>query len=280
MQTREVAAPQSLSFEPAALPRIYPLEGPTPRRALPPPRSPGGDSSLIMSEPLALPGALRQLLERPGPFAMVLHLPPEADLERLGQALVASFPGRSVLLGWEEGEGSAPFVATRVGSSLPPTSLDQAARIRNAWGRLVRGPLSGQEELSDFLWLPGALQEAWSRLGPDPEPAMLVVRHWERWMKEYLGDPHQPLPGMPDHDRLLLLLLRQMARRAAHLVFLEDTDGGGSLEDAVDAVVSLGSDLSSGRLERLQRRSASRPTPFHVPAPSARSTDRPAPRHR
>ena len=262
MAERVAAAPQLQASKPSPSPRIsfptFPgsLSDPLPSAFFP------ASLGYAMTSPSSLSPALREFVEHPGPASLMLRSAPGTARDRVVEKLFAAFRGTCFFLSPPSPRGlSAPPGGARVlvvDQSLPPTTLDQAARTRAAWARLVRGGLPEYAE-SDFLWLPGALQEVWSRLDGSGPPALVVLDGWDRWVEAYLGLPSPPTPGFPDRASLERDLVRRMAQLPVHLVFLVEPSGSEALEFLVNTVVALGATPQEDRLLRLRSASSHRP---------------------
>lgn len=264
MEEGIAAAPQLRSPKPTPSPRIsFPALPGGPRGSYPPDPLPGSFGLVMTSAPDLTP-SLREFLDHPGPISLMLRGPPGPSRDRAAQELLDSFRGTRFLLSRTasqvEARSTVHSDVSVVEQSLPPTTLDQAARVRAAWARVVRGGLRDYGE-ADFLWLPGALQEVWSRLREDGQPSLVVLDGWDRWVEEYLGSAPQPTPGFPDRASLEADLVRRMARLPVHLVFVVEGNGSEGLEFLVNAVVSLGESPQGDRLVRWKSRSPRGPRP-------------------
>lgn len=266
MAERVAAAPHLRAYKPSPSPRIsfpsFPggLPGPLPPSFFP------GSLGVAMSSAPSLSPSLRQFLEHPGPLSLMLRSAPGPARNRVVRELFASFRGAGFLLSRSRPQdnlaGTDRSDVFIVEQSLPPATLDQAARTRSAWARVVRRGLTDYGE-AGFLWLPGALQEVWSRLDDPGQRTLVVLDGWDRWVEEYLGSASPLIPGFPDRAALELDLVRRMGRFPVHLVFLVERNGSEALEFLVNTVVALGDTPQEDHL--LRWKSASPHSPRAMP---------------
>jgi KaiC/GvpD/RAD55 family RecA-like ATPase len=205
-----------------------------------------------------IPVELRAFLSRPGPQSLLIRGPPGCGKTTLSLALLDAFPGTRVLVTnrvtdaelrvdfpWLALGGPDPIQI--VDAERPEYGIEQAARAVHALASLV--DRSGSEDVSSFLWLPQAIQEAYASLDPE-RPAMVVVDSWDALVEEFIAhvtDGRIGLPGREDVERLLLAYMR---RSMVTLVLVLEREGQTQLDYLVTAVVATDKQTVAGRLER------------------------------
>lgn len=217
-----------------------------------------------MGTSLRLPSELRQFLDLPGPQSLIIRGHPGTGKSTLSLALLESFSGQKLLVtnrvSRDELFRSFPWLghdATAaieiVDTSVAIGALDASSRTAAQLHRLVHSPGGLDRELEEFLWLPTALQEAWSRLS-EAQRSILVVDSWDALVEEYIGSG---LLGrsdddlLPPREEIERLLLRRMSRSPVHLVLVLERPEETQLDYLVNGAVVTMREVHEDRLERL-----------------------------
>lgn len=209
----------------------------------------------------ALPRELRDFLHLPGPQTLLVRGPPGSGKSTLALGLASTFPGARLFVSSRVSRSKLllqyPWVGGLLGHGLEvidstshPGSIQHALQALTASRSVVSPSREEEGEMAGFLWLPPALQEAWSRLDPKV-PTVVVVDSWDALIQQYLNpvsrDEGSPVPDRSDLERMLLNL---MTRGRVHLVIVQETDQQGPLDYLVDGIVTTYREDFEGRLER------------------------------
>jgi KaiC/GvpD/RAD55 family RecA-like ATPase len=216
-----------------------------------------------MGASLPIPRELLDFLRLTGPQSMLLRGPPGSGKSSLSLALLEAFPGNrfyvtnrvpndDVLsafpwLGRNGHHGIRVIDNTRYDLSLAQSTH---ALLQESMDVLGGDSAAETRELTEFLWLPEPLQEAWSRLDPK-QPTLIVIDSWEALVDSYLGSPdgvaRAELPTKAEVERSLL---RRMGRATAHLLFVLEREEQTQLDYLVNAVGVTAREVVDGRLQR------------------------------
>lgn len=194
---------------------------------------------------------------------MLVRGPPGSGKTTLSLALLEAFPGRRIMVtsrvGNEELHREFPWLGTNGGRDIhiidTTGSAGEVARARKAQGevgKLVRGASEEPSELASFLWLPPAVQQAWSELD-DTEPSMVVVDSWDALIEAFLGRAGGATSETPNRAEVERVLLRQMAQAPVHLVLILEREEQTQLDYLVHGVLQTSIDFHEDRMERWLR---------------------------
>jgi KaiC/GvpD/RAD55 family RecA-like ATPase len=220
----------------------------------------GNDPRFGMSSAVRLPSELRQFLQLPGPQSLIIRGPPGSGKTTLGLALLEASGGDRILIsnrvGLEElgrefpwlGENGTSRIQLVDASDLdvPLEGLKRA--VTNS--TMIQEPDSSERRrLLDFIALPPAIQDAWSRLPPDA-PSTVVVDSWDALIEHFLGR-HRVQPDFAtDRPEVERLLLQWMGRSRTHLILILETDQQSQLDYLVNGVIVTRREFVNDRLER------------------------------
>ncbi|HTT74003.1 MAG TPA: hypothetical protein VMG99_07690 [Thermoplasmata archaeon] len=214
-----------------------------------------------MGTPRTIPRELIDFLRLPGAQSLVLRGPPGSGKTSLSLGLLEAYsgaryfvttrvPGDDVRLSFPwlaEGNGHA---VEMVDNTAPDPGLSRASEVLLGHGARVLDDPASARELSEFLWLPGPLQETWSRLDPQ-RPSLVVIDSWDALVESYLGDrPGIPGGDAPTRAEIERSLLRRMGSLSTHLVFVLERDEQTQLDYLVNGVAVTSREVVEGRLER------------------------------
>ncbi len=213
-----------------------------------------------MSYTQRLPAELREFLTLPGPQSLLVRGPPGSGKTTLCLALLEAAAGQRMLLTsrvsqtelyrafpWlgENGTSQIQIVDT----SAIEGNLRDIARAATETRRLISDGAAAQRELTEFLWLPSPVQEAWSHLPPDA-PSFLVIDSWDALIESYLGGIGPKADELPDRAEIERILLRQLAKSRSHVVIVLERREESQLDYLVNGVIVTQRELGNDRLER------------------------------
>ncbi|HEV2449526.1 MAG TPA: gas vesicle protein GvpD P-loop domain-containing protein [Thermoplasmata archaeon] len=212
-----------------------------------------------MIPPTGLPPELREFLALPGPQTLVLRGPPGTGKTTLGLELLEEFPGEKVLITGrvprERLLRDNPMLAPGgpPGIELVDTTESsgpvQTASLLERVPELLSSEGSEARLLTEFLWLPDAVQKAWARLRPGAH-SIVVVDSWTALLEPYLQSELAHRPGAPTSIEVQRELLRRMRGVDAHLILIVEQPEPSEVEYLVDGVVTTSRQLFDNRLER------------------------------
>ena len=210
-----------------------------------------------MSVVVPLPEELRTFIARPAPETMIVRGLPGTGKTSLALTLLDGFAGQKIYVTsrvpstklahdfpWLGAGGNARI--TVVDASRPGQITDTAHALEKI--RELVAEAQGSPD-TQALWVPPALQEAWSMAQPD-RPAMVVVDSWDAIVEKYLGVPRSKGDVLPDRAEIERLVLDQLSRGPVHTVLVLEREGSSQLDYLVNGVVSTERILVDGRPER------------------------------
>jgi len=213
-----------------------------------------------MGATLPIPRELVDFLKLPGPQSMLLRGPPGSGKTSLSLALLQSFAGArhfvtnrvptdDVLLAFPWLGQNGRYGIQVIDNTDENADLAQAARaLVRSDAALVSDDPSSTRDLAEFLWLPGPLQEAWSRLDPK-QPSLVVIDSWEALVESYLGHRSNGV-DLPSRAEIERSLLRRLGRVRAHVLFVLEREDQTQLDYLVNGVAVTSREVVQGRLER------------------------------
>ena len=213
-----------------------------------------------MSQAQRLPAELREFLALPGPQSLLVRGPPGSGKTTLCLALLEAAAGHRLLLSsrvsqaellrgfpWLGDNGAAMIEIVDTGTL--EGKLREVARTAGRSEELIQTDSAEARELSEFLWLPSPIQEAWSRLPPNA-PSIIVIDSWDALVEQYLGG-FGPVPeGLPDRSEVERILLRQLGMGRSHVVIVLERRDETQLDYLVNGVIVTQREVGNDRLER------------------------------
>jgi KaiC/GvpD/RAD55 family RecA-like ATPase len=212
-----------------------------------------------MSSVVRVPPELDAFLRMPTPQSLMVRGPPGSGKTMLSLALLESFPGRRIYVSLRVSRQSLLDQIPWLGK-LPPGDLeivDAAAETDHVQthGRaitgeapLVRpGDLSPEEE--EFLWLPSAVQSAWSLSDPG-RPSLVIFDSWDAIIDQYFERGPELCESIPTRAEIERKLLARMTRGNILLVLVLERDVSSTLDYHVNGIVETFRQTVEGRLER------------------------------
>src|SRR5271170_1665343 len=218
----------------------------------------GPAEPIWMSAILRLPPELLEFTLREPPRSLLIRGESGAGKSTLALTLLSSFRGKRVLITGrvtkQEVEKDYPWLNSDLSGRVEVIEaltnfarIDSKARALQAAPKVVQ---AGPNELElEQLWLPDALIDAFSRIGPG-NPGMVVVDSWDALVEPYVGGPKTPGQSLPDQDEIERLMLGLLGRGKVHLVLVVEREGRSQLDYLVDGVVACVVTSGEDRLER------------------------------
>jgi GvpD gas vesicle protein len=191
---------------------------------------------------------------------MLLRGPPGSGKTSLSLALLQSFPGARYFVTNRVPTDDVLLAFPWLGENdhhgiqvVDTTDTDLATATRALMresSALVSDEGGDTKELTQFLWLPAQLQEAWSRIKPD-RPSLIIIDSWDALVESYLGGlVGAPVGNLPSRADIERTLLERMGSAKTHLVFVLEREEQTQLDYLVNGVAVTGREVVDGRLER------------------------------
>jgi len=212
-----------------------------------------------MSSAVPIPPELESFFDSPDPQTLLIRGPPGSGKTMLALALMESFQGRCIYVSLRVTRAALlaqfPWL-----SSVSPKDIEvvdaaeQSDRVQDR-ARLERPKLlvaqpTEAKDLEEFLWLPKAVQSAWSSAG-GVDPTMIVIDSWDAVIDQYFertAASGESAPSRAEIERLLVG--RMMRRKNLSLVLVLERDTLSVLDYMVHGIAETSRRLVEGRLER------------------------------
>ncbi len=213
-----------------------------------------------MSYTQRLPAELREFLTLPGPQSLLVRGPPGSGKTTLCLALLEAATGHRTLLTSRVSQTELfrgfPWLGENGGSQIQiidtsglEMNFHDIAKAKSETRRMVDDAAAPGRELSDFLWLPSPIQEAWAQV-PADAPSIIVIDSWDALIESYMGGVGPKSDDLPDRAEIERIMLRQLAKGRSHVVIVLERREETQLDYLVNGVVVTQRELGNDRLER------------------------------
>jgi hypothetical protein len=212
-----------------------------------------------VSSVVRVPPELAAFLRLPPPQALMIRGPPGSGKTMLSLALLESFQGRRIYVSLRTTRQSLLDLIPWLGKLSPGnlelidanTEIDHVQQHlhgpREIGGMLAREALP--QEADQFLWLPGAVQSAWSSADPR-HPTLIIFDSWDAVIDQYFERGVTPGGMLPSRIEIERKVLAQMMLGKIILVLVLERDTPTVIDYHVDRVVETSRLASEERLER------------------------------
>jgi KaiC/GvpD/RAD55 family RecA-like ATPase len=191
---------------------------------------------------------------------LLVRGPPGSGKSTLCLAMLEAAIGRRVLItsrvSQAELQRGFPWLGENGGARINivdtsnlDASVREVSRSVAESRRLLDDSGAKTRELTEFLWLPSPIQEAWSQLPPD-SPSIVVIDSWDALVEQYLGGASNDDAGLPDRGEVERMLLRHLGRGRAHVVIVLERREESQLDYLVNGVIVTQREMVNDRLER------------------------------
>lgn len=191
---------------------------------------------------------------------MLIRGPPGSGKTTLGLALLEAAAGTKVLVSdrvsREELKREFPWLGENGSSSIEVVDASEMElSVHGISGAVTSASMISEADsverrkLSEFLTLPGPIQDAWSRL-PTDEPSTIILDSWDALIEHFLGRVSARTGNVLDRAEVERVLLRWMGRTPSHLVLILETDQPSQMDYLVNGVVVTRREQVNDRLER------------------------------
>jgi KaiC/GvpD/RAD55 family RecA-like ATPase len=213
-----------------------------------------------MSSAVRLPPELREFLQLPGPQSLVIRGPPGSGKTTLGLALLESADGIRIQVSnrvsHEELSREFPWLGENAAQNIRIVDASEwegpdatISHVVGTEGAVLDVDSRERRELSEFLTLPTAVQQAWSQL-PSEGRATVVIDSWDALIEHSLGRSSRRHDVSLDRAEVERRLLRWMGRTPAHLILILETDQPSQLDYLANGIAITRRELVDDRLER------------------------------
>ena len=226
----------------------------------PPGPTQAGDTHV--SAIVRVPPELDAFLRLPNPQSLIIRGPPGSGKTMLSLALMETYPGRRVYVSLRISRASLLTQIPWLGE-IPPGEVEIIDVARESDRPRMHPPKTPgpdllvaeppeSKELAEFLWLPQAVQAAWS-LTDNRVPTLMVFDSWDAVVDQYFERVAESSDSGPSRSRVERLLLERMARGNISLVLVLERDSPSVLDYQVNGIVETFRQVEEGRLERWLR---------------------------